>query len=757
MARKILLADDSVTAQNMGRRILSDAGYEVITVNNGSAALKKVAEVTPDLIILDVYMPGYGGLEVCQRLKESAATARIPVLISVGKLEPFKADEAKRVRADAHIVKPFDANELLAVIIKLEDRIVPQSAISKPGRSKTIPSIEESSPRRAKDKPADRAGETTSGWKRRLSVPRGAPKKEPEVIEPHFAGTAFQDLGRREDAETPETKNAQTSVPEAPLTVAVPEEIAAIAETKPLRSFLEKFGEDSPMPAIQPGENPATPSLGDAKAASPEKSVEVTPDTRAETQQETSGLSPLPAGSETETLPRSVEKFGEVSATAGEELHTSAQDSDAKPVSSDNSVTTPQDVAPIPAPAATHEERPPVPPRAGVVVEPPTESEVMAALASLAEVNSAGSASSERLGVGEISFTEKIGDAPMGALGAAFSAVDALRSGPRWVADPVTLSDAESHLTLEVEMEKAYAAFAAAEGARAAEASVREDSAVPETTPSEAPVSTLSEVPEQPVFISEVPPPEIAIVASTTPDAAATDSVAQIADADAEPVSFIDRVAQTVEASTGSEVAEAPSVAESSFTNYREIAYAAAAGASSAGNERAGIEPAVGSPPEVDPPAAQAEESLRAETVTEPPAETVEEVPSAVGEPAAADSQNTDGQNQGRESELAAAWQNWKQIRESVVAPQAVPPAETASVGFKDLRGEDPRAEDSRKDELRPEEPAQGKETVPEIAPDAQKASADAAAIAAIVDNMLAELKPKLMEQIAKKLAEERK
>ena len=46
MARKILLADDSVTAQNMGRKILTEAGYEVITVNNGSAALKKIADMT---------------------------------------------------------------------------------------------------------------------------------------------------------------------------------------------------------------------------------------------------------------------------------------------------------------------------------------------------------------------------------------------------------------------------------------------------------------------------------------------------------------------------------------------------------------------------------------------------------------------------------------------------------------------------------------------------------------------------------------
>jgi len=133
LARTVLLADDSVTAQNMGRRILMDAGYEVITVNNGSAALKKIHENRPDLIILDVYMPGYGGLEVCQRLKESGETMRIPVLLSVGKMEPFKADEAKRVRADGHIVKPFEASELLAALTKLEDRIVPQP---EPGRGR---------------------------------------------------------------------------------------------------------------------------------------------------------------------------------------------------------------------------------------------------------------------------------------------------------------------------------------------------------------------------------------------------------------------------------------------------------------------------------------------------------------------------------------------------------------------------------------------------------------------------------------------
>src|ERR1700758_4908041 len=118
----------------MGRKILADAGYEVITVNNGSAALKKITEAKPDLIVVDVYMPGYSGLEVCQRLKEAGETARIPILLTVGKLEPFKPEEARRVRADGFIVKPFEASELLSALTKLEDKIVPRNESSKSGR-----------------------------------------------------------------------------------------------------------------------------------------------------------------------------------------------------------------------------------------------------------------------------------------------------------------------------------------------------------------------------------------------------------------------------------------------------------------------------------------------------------------------------------------------------------------------------------------------------------------------------------------------
>jgi len=79
---KILLADDSMTAQKMGKEILTTAGYEVIAVSNGAVAAKKLAE-KPDIIILDVFMPGYTGLELCEKIRASMDLAKTPVLLTV--------------------------------------------------------------------------------------------------------------------------------------------------------------------------------------------------------------------------------------------------------------------------------------------------------------------------------------------------------------------------------------------------------------------------------------------------------------------------------------------------------------------------------------------------------------------------------------------------------------------------------------------------------------------------------------------------
>src|SRR5262249_43367056 len=159
----------------MGRKILADAGYEVITVNNGSAALKKIGEQRPDLIVLDVYMPGYSGLEVRQRLKEAGHTSRIPILLTVGKLEPFQPEEPQRLRAAAYTAKPCEDGEPASSLSKLEDEVVPRAESSRPWRfARSTSAIEEG----RYDK--SMAVEEDAGWKNRISFPSKKKEKAAE-------------------------------------------------------------------------------------------------------------------------------------------------------------------------------------------------------------------------------------------------------------------------------------------------------------------------------------------------------------------------------------------------------------------------------------------------------------------------------------------------------------------------------------------------------------------------------------------------
>jgi len=270
LARKILLADDSVTAQNMGRKILTDAGYDVITVNNGSAALKRVAELKPDLIVLDVYMPGYSGLEVCSRLKDAPETSRIPILLTVGKLEPFKPEEATRVRADGFIIKPFEASELLSALTRLEDRMVP--AQSDGSRfSTSVSGIERFSGGDPLTKKS--AGdETDSGWKNRLRFPskkkkeEAEPEPEPDFVTPSSfrefrrgAGKAPAGSAPFPLSVTPAAAQEPGLVPDIPRDI-TPAELDALsdlvakldgpaAEPENVTSISEKIGPvESPVP-----------------------------------------------------------------------------------------------------------------------------------------------------------------------------------------------------------------------------------------------------------------------------------------------------------------------------------------------------------------------------------------------------------------------------------------------------------------------------------------------------------------------------
>src|SRR5436305_13948295 len=106
----------------MGKKILSEAGHDVVTVSNGAAAAKKIAEVKPELVLLDVFMPGYSGLELCERLRNSVETAKLPVLLTVGRMEPYSPQDGARVKADGVIVKPFEPTDLTAAVDRLAEK-----------------------------------------------------------------------------------------------------------------------------------------------------------------------------------------------------------------------------------------------------------------------------------------------------------------------------------------------------------------------------------------------------------------------------------------------------------------------------------------------------------------------------------------------------------------------------------------------------------------------------------------------------------
>ena len=135
---KILFADDSMTAQNMGKKILTDAGYDVIAVSNGAAAAKKILEQPPDIAILDVHMPGYTGFEVCAKIRSAHETSKMPVLLTVGKMEPYSVEDGARVRADGVIIKPFEASVLLATVRNLAERLGPLPPESGSGYDATM-------------------------------------------------------------------------------------------------------------------------------------------------------------------------------------------------------------------------------------------------------------------------------------------------------------------------------------------------------------------------------------------------------------------------------------------------------------------------------------------------------------------------------------------------------------------------------------------------------------------------------------------
>jgi CheY-like chemotaxis protein len=115
---KILVADDNSNIQKMVGLALKDQGIDVVAVGNGEAAVRKLADVKPDLVLADVFMPVRNGYEVCKYVKDDPAFAHVPVILLVGAFDPLDEQEAQRVGADGVLKKPFVPPDPLIAMVK---------------------------------------------------------------------------------------------------------------------------------------------------------------------------------------------------------------------------------------------------------------------------------------------------------------------------------------------------------------------------------------------------------------------------------------------------------------------------------------------------------------------------------------------------------------------------------------------------------------------------------------------------------------
>lgn len=129
---RILLVDDSPHAQRMGERILTDEGYEVVTVSNADSALIRLEDVDPDVVLADTVMPGRTGYEICQYLKMSPRHKHVRVILTAGVLESMDEAQTARAGADATVKKPFEASVLVATVKPLAEAAVNDRAAAVP-------------------------------------------------------------------------------------------------------------------------------------------------------------------------------------------------------------------------------------------------------------------------------------------------------------------------------------------------------------------------------------------------------------------------------------------------------------------------------------------------------------------------------------------------------------------------------------------------------------------------------------------------
>jgi two-component system chemotaxis response regulator CheY len=119
MAKRVLIVDDSSAIRKSVSFILDQAGYAVVAAEDGLDALSKLDGASFDLIVTDVNMPNLDGIGLVKKVREQSAYKYTPIVVLTTESQGSKMEEGKAAGATGWIVKPFDADKLLAVVKRL--------------------------------------------------------------------------------------------------------------------------------------------------------------------------------------------------------------------------------------------------------------------------------------------------------------------------------------------------------------------------------------------------------------------------------------------------------------------------------------------------------------------------------------------------------------------------------------------------------------------------------------------------------------
>jgi len=115
-ARTVMVIDDSPTIRKILSLTLEHAGYAVVAEEDGESALARLSDLVPDVVLLDIAMPGIDGYETCKRIRSDARIAHLPVLMLSGKDAMFDKVKGHMAGATEYLTKPFEAATVLAAV-----------------------------------------------------------------------------------------------------------------------------------------------------------------------------------------------------------------------------------------------------------------------------------------------------------------------------------------------------------------------------------------------------------------------------------------------------------------------------------------------------------------------------------------------------------------------------------------------------------------------------------------------------------------